>query len=187
MKAMGVNPPITRGVLQTIFDWIDRVSLYSGYISAGLSILLTLQITYGVIMRYIFNRPVFWIDEISGYLFVTYICLGVVYATLKESHISSEMIISKMPMKIQYGVAIFGYVIALLVSCAMVYYGSKTTLLYFNLGWKSETTLAFILWPVWMMIPIGFTIFALAAISRINAITKRLIKTGSIDPPRSSN
>ncbi len=186
MKA-GASLTSNNGILQTIFDWIDRVSLYSGYISAGLSLLLTLQITFGVIMRYIFSRPVFWIDEFSGYLFVTYISLGVVYATLKESHISSEMIISRMPMKVQYAVAILGYVFALLVSCAMVYYGSRTTLMYYHLGWKSETTLAFILWPIWMMIPLGFTIFALAALSRINAVTKRYLKTGSIETPHSSN
>jgi TRAP-type mannitol/chloroaromatic compound transport system permease small subunit len=175
-----------RNIAGSIFNWFDRISFYSGYVAAGISIILTLIVTLGVVLRYAFNAPLFWIDEISGYMFVAYICLGVVYATLKESHISSEMIISNMPMKVQYAVAIIGYITALLVSCAMVYYGTKTMLVYFSLGWKSETTLGIILWPVWLMIPLGFTIFALAAISRINAITVRLMKTGTIEPPISS-
>lgn len=166
-----------------VFTWFDRVSQYAGYFAAALSIILTLLVTFSVLMRYAFSAPVFWVDEISGYIFVAYISIGIVYATLTESHISSEMIISNMPMKVQYAIAILGYVMAFLVSCAMVYYGGETTLLYYNLGWKSETTLGIILWPVWLMIPLGFTLFALAAISRINAITVRFINTGTIEPP----
>ena len=170
-----------RGTIEGIFDWIDRISIYSGYISAGLSIVLTLIVTYGVFLRYVLHNPVFWVEEISGYLFVWFFCLGIVYATLTESHISSEIVIKRLPMGVQYAVSMIGCVMAFIIALAMVYYGSKTTWTYYSLGWRSDTLLEAKLWPVWVSVPLGFAVFAIELISRIRAITIRFLTTGDIE------
>lgn len=167
-------------VVEVIFGWIDRISTYFGYVAAGLGLVITFIVTYGVFLRFLLKSPVFWVEEVSGYIFVAFFSFGIVYATLRESHVASEILLSRFPVRAQFTVTMIGYVMAFIISCAMVYYGSKTTLTYLTLDWHSSTILDVALWPVWSMIPLGFSIFALAILSRIRAITLRLITTGSI-------
>jgi TRAP-type mannitol/chloroaromatic compound transport system permease small subunit len=166
--------------IEATLNYFDKIGVSTGIVAAGLSILMMLLITYSVFARYVLNRPHFWVEEITAYIFVGSFFLSLGYSTLKEAHVASDIVISHAPMKVQYVVSMVGYVFVLIVCFAIVYSGSCMTITYFKFGWKSSTQLMVPLWPAIAMVPVGFIVFALTVLSRIYNITKRFRTTGSI-------
>ncbi len=160
-------------VIRVSFNWIDKGSIFFGYISACCVISLTLIVFISVIARYVFNRPFAWSDEISAYIFLSQCLLALAYATYREAHIAAEMLFVHFPPKVQFVITIIGYVLALICIIVVVYYGSILFHQYFVQGWRSDTEYAVMLWPFIMMVPLGFIMFGLQCFSRINAVIER--------------
>jgi TRAP-type C4-dicarboxylate transport system permease small subunit len=55
----------------------DKIIKYSGYLASALFITIGFIVSYEVIMRYIFNSPTVWVNEISRFLqiWATYLAL----------------------------------------------------------------------------------------------------------------
>ena len=45
----------------------DKIVKYSGYLASALFIMIGFIVSYEVIMRYIFNSPTIWVNEISRF------------------------------------------------------------------------------------------------------------------------
>lgn len=71
------------------------------WIGGALSALLILFIlgltTYSVFMRYIIAKPPVWIDEVTGYLLVALISLGVAEAYRRGNHIAIDLLTERLP------------------------------------------------------------------------------------------
>jgi C4-dicarboxylate transporter, DctQ subunit len=166
--------------IETITRWFDRVGMVGGAISACLNIVMILLITFSVFQRRVFNDPQFWTEEIVAYIFVCFFFFTLGYCTIKESHVSTDLLISHAPPKVQYVMTMIGYVIICLFCIVMIYSGGQMAFRYISLDWKASSTLESPLWPVVTMIPLGFTIFLLTALSRIYVIRKRFQVTGKV-------
>lgn len=77
-----------------VFDGILTVTLY---VSSVFTALLVLSVCYDVTMRYLFNRPTAWSNDLSGYLVygMTFIAAGCVLR--ERSHISVDIGLSLLP------------------------------------------------------------------------------------------
>ncbi len=159
--------------IRVSFAWIDKGSIFFGYVSASCVISLTLIVFISVIARYIFNRPFAWSDEISAYIFLSHCLLALAYATYREAHVAVEMLLVHFPPRVQFVINLVGYILALMCIAVVMYYGLILFYQYFIQGWHSDTEYAFILWPFVMMVPLGFLMFGLQCFSRINAIVER--------------
>jgi C4-dicarboxylate transporter DctQ subunit len=165
------------GRLETVAKWFDRVGFIGGAISACLNIVMILLITFSVFQRRVFNDPQFWTEEIVAYIFVCFFFFTLGYCTIKESHVSTDLLISHAPPKVQFAMTMVGYVIICFFCIVMIYSGGQMAFRYISLDWKSSSPLESPLWPVVTMIPLGFAIFLLTALSRIYVIRKRFQTT----------
>lgn len=163
-----------------IFAIIDKVTAYFAHASAACGILLTFVVVTGAVSRYIFNYPLGWRDEISAYIFIFHCFLALAYATYREAHIAAEMVYVHLPSRMQFVITFSGYVLALLCTAIICYYGFETTYEYFIRGWTSDTPYEITLWPIIMMIPLGFLLFGLQCLSRIDTLLHRMKTTGSV-------
>jgi TRAP-type C4-dicarboxylate transport system permease small subunit len=76
----------------------DHLSYLGGVIS-GLAVLgMTLAVSYAAIMRY-FNVPVIGVDELTGYAVVAVSFLALGYALKEGSHITADIIVSRLSNK----------------------------------------------------------------------------------------
>jgi len=164
--------------IRVSFIWIDKGSVFLGYISAFCAISLTLIVFISVIARYAFNRPLAWSDEVSAYIFLSHCLLALAYATYKEAHVSAEMLYVHFPRRIQFVISLIGYTIALMCTVVIIYYGSILFIQYFVHHWRSDTEYAIILWPFIMMVPLGFLMFGLQCLSRMHALIARRRRNG---------
>ena len=77
--------------------WSRRYAAFEDLVSgACLALGLTL-VLYGVIMRYVFSSPVYWVDEISTYLVVWGAILGWAVAERDRRHIRVTLLFDRLP------------------------------------------------------------------------------------------
>lgn len=80
---------------------IQKVSMFLGYFSGVLVLLMVASIVYDVVMRHIFNDPTIWADECSSYLLVAITFLGAAYTLVIDGHIRVETIVERFPHKVR--------------------------------------------------------------------------------------
>lgn len=75
---------------------IDRISSFSGVVASAALAVMTVIVCYEVISRYIFNAPTTWVTEISTYLFVAVVFLGLAEAQRANAHIQVEILVDRL-------------------------------------------------------------------------------------------
>jgi TRAP-type transport system small permease protein len=66
-----------------------------------------------VFSRYLLNTPIIWIDELSKYLFIWLIFLGVVLASRRKAHFCADFFVAMLPKFIQRYLDIVARVLSL--------------------------------------------------------------------------
>jgi len=86
--------------INVLYFIADNLSYFGGVIS-GLAVLgMTLAVSYAAIMRY-FNIGVLGVDELTGYAVVGVSFLALGYALKEDSHITADIIVSRLSRKVQ--------------------------------------------------------------------------------------
>jgi TRAP-type C4-dicarboxylate transport system permease small subunit len=160
--------------LKSVLKWIDKSGIISGYSSAVITIIFALMIAISVVSRYAFREPIFWVDEVSTYLFLASMLLQIPYATYTESHVSADIVFMRFPRRLQYGITQISYLLALVASGIIVYHGIRTTLRYIALDYHSETTLLVPLVLIFVFIPLGFALIFLQILACIYKVHERM-------------
>lgn len=74
----------------------EKAAAPVAWVGGALSTLLILFLfgltIYAIVMRYLVEKPVLWIDELTGYLLVALIMLGVTEAYRRRDHISIDIL-----------------------------------------------------------------------------------------------
>src|SRR4030066_922155 len=68
-------------------------------IAATMVIFMMLAISYSVMMRYLFNRPIAWIVEISSYLMLYITFLGTAWLLRRDGHVEIDLFTSHLSPK----------------------------------------------------------------------------------------
>ena len=64
--------------------------------AGAVSVLLTILVTAGVIARRVLNAPLLITEEISGYMVVAIVFLGLAYTMKMEGHIQVDILLSQL-------------------------------------------------------------------------------------------
>lgn len=60
-----------------------------------------------IIMRYIFNRPLLWSEELARYTYVWLVFIGAAYDVTQEKHIAVTLVTEKLPKTVQNSIKVF--------------------------------------------------------------------------------
>ncbi|MGM8212925.1 TRAP transporter small permease [Virgibacillus sp. W0430] len=102
------------------------ISKLSSLINIVLGVILSvmLVITFiQVVLRYVFNSPLVWAEEITLILLVWYGYLVIAILIRSKEHIALEFLYSKLGRKLQKGLDVVKYILLFLFAVLMVYYG----------------------------------------------------------------
>lgn len=95
--------------------WL-RLFLNVDVLLAGICLIILVIITFfGVIMRYFFNNPFVWQEEIQLWLFLWIAFFGGSAAFRAKSHVEIDMIVELLPKKLQKMIQILIYVLVVTV------------------------------------------------------------------------
>jgi TRAP-type C4-dicarboxylate transport system permease small subunit len=156
-------------LVSSFFDITDKIVVIGGNTAAALVILILFLTMYEITLRYVFNNAPMIADEITAYMLVAVVALGLSFRWREGGHVKVEALTSHLPPKARHWLRLFTLSAALFFS-VMVTIGSFTfigrTLQYSTISntWMRVP----VIWPQ-LFIPFGFillSIYILRDISR---------------------
>lgn len=148
--------------------------------AAGTILITTILLTVDVVGRYFFGKPTMVAAEISGYLLVGLVFIGLVYTADVNRNIVVEIITSRLgsyQRKFHNVVLIF----SIIFSGWLVWFTLEPVVMDFSLGTTSLTGTAIPIWMPSALIPLGF------ALLTINLSAKFILCLGNEDRQGLSN
>ena len=153
--------------INLLMQTIDAVSEWLGKLCAWCLFAIGFFITFEVLMRYVFNAPTIWVDEISRVLQVWVVFLATPYV-LKHREMISIDVLLRDPNTLRRRLAeSFSIVVLFVFISVAVYYGFELWLKATLAGHTTDTYLAPPKWfthaPVW----VGGTLLLLQAVTQL--------------------
>ena len=134
---------------------IERLNIALAFI-AGISMLvLTGLTTNEVIRRYFFNAPTSWSLEITEYLVVVCVYLGMAYSIQKGAHVSVPLVYNYFSRRIQRILDVTTSILLLVFWLVLLWQTLGMAIDYLIRDLKSETILAFPLFYPMFIVAIG--------------------------------
>ena len=165
---------LSRGV-----DWLNtqvgKIVIWLILGSAGISAL-------NAIVRKVFDTSSNAFLEVQWYLFAASFLLAAGYTLLQGEHVKVDVLSSRFAKRTQVWIEIFGFLCFLTPMClAVLWYGTPFFLRGLESGEMSSNAGGLIRWPVYLMIPAGFTLLLLQGWSEL--IKRLAFLQGLIEDP----
>ena len=135
-----------------------------------------------VIMRYFFNSPIRWAEEVVTSLFVWTVFIGSAYAYRKHSHLGVDILVNLMPPKMKAVVKAVMSVVELGVLTMLTWISSEYVYhLIYNRAGKLKVVMTDMLripkWWTGIAVPIGFGLSVIYSIYfMVKAVRAHLAK-----------
>ena len=134
---------------------LRRLERGACYVAAGLVFIMIFPTTLDIFLRYIMEEPLPAIFQLTEFMMVGVVYLGIAYVQSLKEHIKIEMATSWLPQKSQDILDIFGYAVGLVLFVMMTWQSGR-------LAWEAWVTqdytmgiIHFPLWPAKSIIPLG--------------------------------
>lgn len=135
--------------------FLRKVERGACYVAAGLVFIMIFPTTLDIFFRYIMEEPLPAIFQLTEFMMVGVVYLGIAYVQSLKEHIRIEMATAWMPQWCQDVHDIFGYLVGLLLFAIITWQSGR-------LAWEAWVTqdytmgiIHFPLWPSKSIIPIG--------------------------------
>jgi len=151
--------------LSSLIDWItDTVGRYLIWLLLG-----AVVISAGnAISRYAFSASSNAMLEVQWYLYSAVFILGAGYTLLKNQHVRIDLVSNRISEKARNWVDVIGIVFFLIPVAVMIssmsWHGFVES---YTSGEVSSNAGGLIRWPVRLLIPVGFALLALQALSEL--------------------
>jgi TRAP-type mannitol/chloroaromatic compound transport system permease small subunit len=168
--------------LLTLSRWIDGLNEFIGRWLAWLVLGAVLISAANAIVRKLFDTSSNAFLEIQWYLFAAVFLVAAGYTLLRQEHVKIDVVLHRFTRRTQVVVEIFG-LLAFLLPFAFVVVD-----LVWPLVWRayvshemSNQAGGLIRWPVFALVPLGFTLLGMQAVSEL--IKRIAFLYGLIDDP----
>jgi C4-dicarboxylate transporter DctQ subunit len=129
-----------------------QLKLLSALVLGAAVILVGLQ----VFLRYIFNSPLAWVEEVGRYLFIWSVFLGTAAALAEDRHIRITALIDRLGPKAEFCSRVLGNILGLISFSYVTYFGYKIA--YSNRATDFYTVPALPRVIFYLAVPVCFTI-----------------------------
>jgi TRAP-type mannitol/chloroaromatic compound transport system permease small subunit len=147
---------------------IDRLSDLFGHLAAWAAMASCLISALNALVRYGFSvGSNAWL-EIQWYLFAACVMLGAAQVLRLNEHVRVDLLYARYGTRTKVLVDLFGLVVFLLPAMfAMLYFSWPLFVDRYTSGETSASAGGLVRWPVMLMLPLGFALLLLQALSEI--------------------
>ena len=160
-------------VVEAARGWLDRVFLWTGYLAGALFFGLAFFVTYDVLARKwgsLVGLPTTRVtDEISGYILVLAATWGLAYTLRTDAHVRIDVLLPHMPPRLR---ALADRLAWLVMAAFAALVAWRIWILVedsWQTGIRSSTYLLMPLWVPQIILGVGFSLLAVAAIVSVIA------------------
>jgi len=105
----------------------DRILNVLFYLVGVIFVCAMLIVCLDVVMRYSLNRPMVWATEVSEYILLGIVCLGIAWLLKEEGHVKIELVLARFKPRIQALINTITSSLAVLAVLAITWYGGQIT------------------------------------------------------------
>ena len=145
-------------------NYYDKIVKYSGYLASALFITIGFIVSYEVIMRYLFNSPTIWVNEVSRFLQIWATYLALTYSFHKKDFIRITVIYDRLNENGKKILDFISFIFIIIFSSFVVYYGWLIAYDSLKVGRTSSTILDVPSFLTELAIPLCFAFLVLRVI-----------------------
>jgi len=129
-------------------------------------LLMSVFVGLQVFMRYAMQASLSWSEEISRYLFIYLINIGISYGVKQDRHVSINAFVNIFSAKTRNIFLIISDSLFLIFSLIVVIHGVEVSRIICNFGQKSPAV-GLPMWIVYVGTPLGFSLVSIRLIQRL--------------------
>ncbi|OGO14813.1 MAG: hypothetical protein A2Z02_04315, partial [Chloroflexi bacterium RBG_16_48_7] len=162
---VAINSQPSSGFSKVIsaLDRVNPVTHWLFYIAGGVLALYTLLVALDVVLRYIFNMPLQFTQDVGGMVMTVFLFLAAGWVQVEKGHMVIDVISNKLSRKANLILSLAMYIVCLVVTGMIVWRSSLITVSFLEMGSKTQSGTP--LFPSAVMIPIG-SLFLFIALLR---------------------
>jgi TRAP-type C4-dicarboxylate transport system permease small subunit len=130
-------------------------------IAAASVVCIGLLVTANTILRYLFDRPWWFVEEYSGYSIVLITFFGLGYAVRKRVHITIDVVVDRLSPRYRTKLAVVTTTASLAVSIIMVKYALSLAMGSLQHETRASTVMLTPLWIPQLFVVVGLLVFVL--------------------------
>ena len=162
---------------RAVDPWLERI----GRCASWLWMALLVVIVANVVLRYAFGEGRIEFEEVQWHLYATGFLLGLGYALQADAHIRVDVLHERFLPRLAAWVELYGIILLLLPFIAVVLIFSvpfvRTSFAFGEIS-SSPGGLPY-RWAIKAMLPLGFALLLVAALSRLSRVWTWLFLSGS--------
>ena len=157
-------------------NYYNKLVKYSGYLASALFIAIGFIVSYEVIMRYLFNSPTIWVNEVSRFLQIWATYLALTYSFHKQDFIRITVIYDRLNENGKKILDFISFIFILIFSSFVVYFGWLIAYDSLKVGRTSSTILDVPSFLTELAIPLCFAFLVLRVILEIITYVRNFVK-----------
>lgn len=126
-------------------------------------VVLLVIFNIAVVMRYWFNQPLQWTEEMSGLLMIWIVMLGSISAERTDQHLSIPIVVELLPAKVG---AIVNFIVASLSAAFLLYVSYVGYQLAMSVQYKVTDVLRISYFWIDIAVPVSFILVAFYMVQR---------------------
>ena len=154
---------------------------------AGLAVLaIVMLITYDVAMRYLFEQPQLFVDEVASFLELFVIFGGLAYTFRSGGHVRVDLLTGRLPGRARARLRVAGLVLGLVFLGIVIWTTAQSALTAYRYG-RVSAVMLYPLWAPMALIPLGLALLAAVMLLALGAQLRALRAShpDEVPPPES--
>ena len=150
-------------VADRVFDAIVK---YFAYLAAALLVLMSLAISFDVILRSVINTPLKWVFEATEYalLFITF--LAVTWVLQKDEHVRLDLVLNVLKSKSRARIEALTSLVMAVVCLVITWSSAHYTIYLFQNDITIQKYYNILEYTVFFIIPVGFFLLFIQSLKR---------------------
>lgn len=157
-----------------IDKWISCFSDGVGVVGAIIMVLMLLLIALSVVLRYAFNEPITWADQVATYGLVYMTFLGAARVLARRGHVSVDILEASLKPRHQKLLHVFIDIVGMLYCIVFCYLALRELSRVVGRGAEFSDAFTVPQWVVYWVIPFGAAMLALQFLGNLLADLRRL-------------
>jgi len=124
-------------------------------------------ITWAVVMRYVFNRPPVWVDEVVGFVLVGIVMLAAAQSLRRGEHIGVDILVARLGPRGRLWAQAWSSLSVLVVSLILVVNGWRTAMFARQIGVLTEGNLEIPSFWLQLLLPLGGLMMLLVSLEAL--------------------
>ncbi len=139
----------------SFFRMVNLINYWASVAAGFITGLISLIVCYGVVARYLLNKPIGWGEEIGTYLMIWAAFLGAGYTMQVNGHIGVDVIVRKLSNRAQYLLSLGKYAVGFAFTAILGIKGIQDCLLSIQMGEKTVGDLSIPVFIPQLALPVG--------------------------------